>query len=282
MSFHRQPNTFVNVVSLNVSKLERSLDYYEKIIGFQIMEKNARKAILTADGETPLVILEQPDEPLPKAAHQPGLYHFAILLPTRANLGAFLQHIIEKKVQLGASDHIVSEALYLSDPDGNGIEVYADRPPLVWQSESGKIRMSTDPLQVESLLKEAKGSWNGLPVGTMMGHIHLHVTNLDEAKRFYCDGLGFDVVYSYPQALFMSTGGYHHHIAVNTWNRATEAKFCENQVGLQSFSILYPCEEARKEAIVNLQNFEYSVNQDGNNYRTEDPSGNQIQLNTLN
>lgn len=278
MGFHREPNTFVNVVSLKVSQLERSLDYYEQIIGFQIMEKIARKAVLTADGKTPLVMLEQPDEPLPRDAHQPGLYHFAILLPTRAHLGSFLRHIIEERVQLGASDHIVSEALYLSDPDGNGIEVYADRPKSFWQLESGRIRMSTDPLQAESLLAEAEDTWNGLPAGTIMGHIHLHVTNLEKAKQFYCDGLGFDVVFHYPQALFMSTGGYHHHIAANTWNRASETKFLENQVGLQWFSVLFPSEEVRMNAIDNLIRLGFSVIDEGKNYYTNDPSGNQIQL----
>lgn len=278
MGFHSGPNTFVDVVSLKVSQLERSLDYYETIIGFRVLEKSEQKAVLTADGKTPLVILEQPNVPLPKDAHQPGLYHFAILLPTRADLGAFLQHIIEKRVQLGASDHIVSEALYLSDPDGNGIEVYADRPASHWQLGAGKIRMATEPLQAESVLAEAKETWNKLPAGTIMGHIHLHVTNLDATKQFYCDGLGFDVVYHYPQALFMSTGGYHHHIAANTWNRAADASPSENQVGLQWFSVLFPSDEARMNAIETLQNLGYSVNEAGNHYHTEDPSGNRIQL----
>src|SRR5690606_38163681 len=125
----------------------------------------------------------------------------------------------------------VSEAIYLNDPDGNGIEVYADRPKSYWQLGDGRIRMSTEPLNARSLLAEAKDKWVGLPSGTIMGHIHLHAVNLEKSKQFYCDGLGFDVVYYYPQAVFMSTGGYHHHVAINTWNRAIEEKPQKNQVG---------------------------------------------------
>lgn len=141
--------------------------------------------------------------------------------------------------------------------------------------------MTTDQLQAESLLAEAKETWNGLPPGTIMGHIHLHVSDLEKARQFYCDGLGFDVVFEFPQqALFMSTGGYHHHIAVNTWNRASATKPSENQVGLQWFSILLPSEETRKQVIDNLQRLGFSVKQEGHHYLTEDPSGNSIQLHT--
>ncbi len=279
MNFHQKPNTFVTFVSLTVSDLERSLDYYENIIGFQTIEKSAREAVLAVDGKTPLVKLEQPDDPIPKGAHQPGLYHFAILLPTRADLGSFLKHIIEKNVRIGASDHIVSEAIYLSDPDGNGIEVYADRPASVWQAESGTIRMSTDPLDAASLLAEAEKPWEGMPAETVMGHIHLHVVDLKTTEQFYCKGLGFDVVFHYPQALFMSTGGYHHHIAANTWNHAREMNAKPlNQVGLQWFSVVFPSEEAREEAINNLQALGYSVEPAGNGFRTNDPSGNELRL----
>lgn len=278
MNFHKPPNTFVDIVSLKVSKLERSLAYYNEIIGFQIMKKTDRSAVLTADGHTPLVLLEQPEQPLPKSARHPGLYHFALLLPTRAHLGAFLRHIMKERVPIGASDHIVSEAIYLSDPDGNGIEVYADRPVSLWQTEFGKIRMSTDPLQTESLLSEAEDEWNGLPSRTIMGHIHLHVSNLEKAQQFYCDGLGFEVVYHYPQALFMSTGGYHHHIAVNTWNFASQEKPLKNQVGLDWFSIVFPSNDARQHAIENLQQLGFSAAKKDAVYVVEDPSGNCVYL----
>lgn len=278
MEFHMHPNTFVDVVSLKVSDLERSLDYYQNIIGFQILDKTDTTATLTADGKTPLVILEQPEQPIPRNERHAGLYHFAILLPTRAELGAFLKHVLNEGVPLGASDHIVSEAIYLTDPDGNGIEVYADRPKSYWQLGNGNIQMSTEPLQAESLLAEAKESWNGLPNGTIMGHIHLHVINIEKAKQFYCDALGFDVVYYYPQALFMSTGGYHHHIAINTWNRAIEEKPPKNQVGLDWFSIVFPNEEARQRAILNLEQMGYAVWKKDNIFITEDPANNRVLL----
>lgn len=278
MGFHTKPNTFVDVVSLKVSQLDRSLDYYQNIIGFQILEKTDTTAALTADGKTPLVILEQPEHPIPRNARHAGLYHFAILLPTRAHLGAFLKHVVNAGVPLGASDHIVSEAIYLNDPDGNGIEVYADRPKSYWQLGDGRIQMSTEPLQAESLLAEAAEEWNGLPVGTIMGHIHLHVINIEQAKQFYCDGLGFDVVFYYPQALFMSTGGYHHHVAINTWNRAMEEKPETNQVGLNWFSIVYPSEEARQKTVVNLEQLGYTVTKKNDMFVAEDPSNNCIHL----
>lgn len=280
MGFHSQANTFVDMVRLKVSQLERSLVFYKEVLGFQCYRKSPREAVLTANGTTPLVKLEQLDQPMPRGMQRPGLYHFALLVPTRADLGAFLQHSLEEKIRLGASDHIVSEALYLADPDGNGIEVYADRPASAWQLESGKIRMATDPLNTESLLAAAEEKWKGLPPATRMGHIHLQVTNLEKVQQFYCDGLGFDVVYEYPQALFMSTGGYHHHIAVNTWNDASkEDTPNENEVGLQSFSVRFPSDEARNNAVERLRNLRFVVHENEHNYVTEDPSGNQIQLN---
>ena len=272
MEFHTKPNTYVDIVSLKVSDLERSLDYYQNIIGFQVLEKTDATAVLTADGKTPLVLLERPEDPIPRNERHAGLYHFAILLPTRSDLGAFLKHVLDKRVPLGASDHIVSEAIYLNDPDGNGIEVYADRPKSDWQLGDGRIQMATEPIRAKSLLAEAKDKWVGLPSGTIMGHIHLHVVNLEESKQFYCDGLGFDVVYYYPQAVFMSTGGYHHHVAINTWNRAIDEKPQKNQVGLDWFSIVYPDEEARKQAVANLEKLGYAVTKKDDAFVVFDPS----------
>lgn len=272
MKFHIKPNTYVGVVSLKVSDLERSLDYYQNIIGFQILDKTDTTASLTADGKTPLVLLERPENPIPKNERHAGLYHFAILLPSRADLGAFLNHVLNKGVPLGASDHIVSEAIYLNDPDGNGIEVYADRPKSYWQLGDGRIQMATEPLNARSLLAEAKDKWVGLPSGTIMGHIHLHAVNLEKSKQFYCDGLGFDVVYYYPQAVFMSTGGYHHHVAINTWNRAIEEKPQKNQVGLDWFSVVYPSGTAREQAVTNLEKLGYAVTKKDDIFVVEDPS----------
>lgn len=278
MDFHRKPNTFVASAHIKISELERSLAYYQDVIGFQVLEKSKDQAILTADGETPLLTIEQPGNVVPRELNKPGLYHFALLLPNRPQLAAFLQHITDLGIQYGASDPIVSEALYLSDPDGNGIEVYVDRPPSHWRDKHNNIMMATISINRESLLAEKNETWGGLPENTLMGHIHLHVSDLDKAAHFYRDGLGFDIVFKYDQALFMSTGGYHHHIAVNTWNRASDTKPHANSVGLQSYTIQYPSDEDRKKAVENLQTLGISVQKVECFYITEDPSGNRIHL----
>ena len=200
------------------------------------MKKNADKVVLTADGKTPLLIIEQPENVTPKEPHRSGLYHFALLLPKRADLGAIIKHFMQHNVRIGASDHLVSEALYLSDPDGNGIEIYTDRDPSVWSWENGKVAMSTDPLDGESIIAESAGqTWDGLPAGTVMGHVHLHVAHLPETEKFY-NALGFEVVTNYPQALFMSNGKYHHHIGLNTWNGEGAPRPSDRECGT---SIIY-------------------------------------------
>lgn len=154
-----------------------------------------------------------------------GLFHFAILLPDRPSLASALAHLNEQRVPLGMSDHLVSEALYLNDPDGLGIEIYRDRPRGEWTHDGSELAMATDPLDVEGLLKTpGAGPWTGMPAGTAMGHMHLHVGDLARAEQFYRDTIGFDVtVRRYPGALFMSAGGYHHHLGTNTWARGAPA-----------------------------------------------------------
>ena len=177
--------------------------------------------MLGARGEEgPLVVLRERSGAAPVPRHgRLGLYHFAILLPSRAELGRFLRRLAELGVRAGASDHFVSEALYLSDPDGLGIEVYADRPRDQWEADGREIRMATVPLNAAELVAEAgEERWDGMLAGTVMGHLHLHVGDLVEAEAFYHRALGLDkVVWSYPGALFLSAGGYHHHLGMNTW-----------------------------------------------------------------
>ena len=185
MNFHEKPLIYTGEVHLNVTNLEKSVQYYKEVIGFKVLEEKADKVVLTADGKKPLLIIEQPENITPKEPHRSGLYHFALLLPERADLGAIIKHFVQHNVRLGASDHLVSEALYLSDPDGNGIEIYTDRPPSVWSWENGQVAMSTDPLDGESIIAESGGrTWEGLPDGTVMGHVHLHVAHLPETETF--------------------------------------------------------------------------------------------------
>lgn len=212
--------TRVGTVRLQVADLTRSLAWYQRVLGFEVV-RDQQSAALRIPGQADVLIElhEHPGAaPVPRRGRL-GLYHFAILLPDRASLGAFLRHLSVIGERAGMSDHFVSEATYLSDPDGLGIEVYADRPRSSWRSEGGQLVMATEPLDVESLLSVAEPEpWAGLPRGTTIGHVHLFVDDLDAAAGFYHAGLGLDkTVWSYPGALFMSAGGYHHHLATNTW-----------------------------------------------------------------
>lgn len=280
MNFHGYPNTFVAEVNVNVENLERSLTFYQEIIGFQILERTDRKAKLTADGKTTLLSLEQPENVISKQPQTTGLYHFALLLPERSDLGKVLQHFIQLNVPLGASDHYVSEALYLNDPDGNGIEIYADRPSSKWDWKNGQVEMATVQLDAQSVLEAANDDkWQGLPSKTVMGHIHLHVSELVKTEDFYVNGLGFEVVTRYgQQALFISTGKYHHHIGLNTWAGVGAPPAPNHSVGLNWYSLVLPSEEERKKVIAQLKKMDASVKEENGTYLTADPSGNRIQL----
>ncbi|PID00274.1 VOC family protein [Sporosarcina sp. P29] len=277
-NFHQRPNIFVGQVNINVTNLNSSLEFYQKVIGFQILEQTDRKAILTADGKIGLLTIEQPVDVLPKEKGKTGLFHFALLLPTRADLSVFLRHLSETGLRFGASDHLVSEALYITDPDGNGIEVYIDRLAIEWTWSNGEVKMVSDPLDVESLLAVSDMDWDGLPADTVMGHVHLHVADLQKAEEFYTKGLGFTVVSHYPQAVFISTGDYHHHIALNTWQGVGASKPRENSVGINWYTLTFPNEEAIAKVIEQLQHLGASYIVEDGLFVIEDPSGNKIQL----
>lgn len=280
MNFHHEPITFVGQVNLKVQNLERSLAFYKEVIGFKVLAQTDRSANLTADGKTVLLSIEQPNNVVPKQGRTTGLYHYALLLPKRSDLAKIVRHFLEIGLQFGSSDHLVSEALYLSDPDGNGIEIYIDRDPSEWVWENGKVDMAVDPLNFPDLLAEGKQqSWKGLPAGTVMGHIHLHVSELKKTEEFYIKGLGFEVVNRYgAQALFISDGKYHHHIGLNTWNGVGAPTPAPNSVGLESFTLILANEEKRNELIAQLKNIGASVTEEKGSFVTTDPSGNRIYL----
>jgi catechol 2,3-dioxygenase len=280
-NFHRKPNVYVSQVNLRVEDLQRSLKFYQDIIGFQILTQTPTKAELTADGKTTLLTIEQPEMVFARQPRTTGLYHYALLLPNRSELGKVLTHFLQVGYPLqGGSDHLVSEALYLADPDGNGIEIYIDRPAVTWDWNNGEVLMATDPIDAEGLLAEGKGEpWSHLPPETVMGHIHLHVAEFEKVKEFYCNGLGFEVVCRYGnQALFISTGGYHHHIGLNTWNGMGAPKPQANSVGLIQYSLVFPSDEERSNAKERLVKLGYKVVNDERAFSTEDPSGNAIRL----
>nr|WP_263324043.1 VOC family protein [Neobacillus sp. Marseille-Q6967] len=276
--FHQEPNIYVGEVSIKVKNLEKSLAFYKEMIGFQVLKKTDQKAVLTTNGKTALLTLEQPENVISKPERTAGLYHFAILLPTRADLSVFLRHIVQKGYPLGAADHYVSEALYLNDPDGNGIEVYRDRPSKEWTWKNGLVDMATEQLDGNGILAESDAVWTGLPAGTLMGHIHLHVGDLKKAEEFYTRGLGFEIVSYYPQAVFLSTGKYHHHIAINTWQGAGAPTPPENSVGLSWYTLVFPSETERDNAVKQLQQVGAPIRNEEGHIETKDPSGNRIRL----
>jgi catechol 2,3-dioxygenase len=228
-------------VSLTVSDLDRSVSFYRDVLGFEGERREGRSSHLAPPGGRVLIELHELTTAVPKPRRSTGLYHFAILVPSRTALGRSLHRLAEQRWPLtGASDHLVSEALYLNDPDGLGIEIYRDRPRESWATVDGQVAMATEPLDLQALLEEAGdgASWSGLEAATVMGHVHLHVPHLDAAEAFYCGRVGFEPTQrSYPGALFVAAGGYHHHLGLNTWTGIGAPPPPEHAVGLRSFTV---------------------------------------------
>ncbi|NGZ75577.1 VOC family protein [Saccharibacillus alkalitolerans] len=279
-SYRIHPEAHMGRVQLKVSQIERSIRFYGEVIGLKLIAQTDKTAEFGVKGSGVLLGLEETEDAriLPPQSVS-GLYHFAILLPSREALGTALRHLAGSGVAIGQGDHLVSEAFYLDDPDGNGIEIYADRPRSQWQKDAnGEYVMATDPVDVESLLQLA-GEWNGLPEGTVIGHVHLHVGNLPEARRFYVDGLGFDVMLHFGgAALFVSAGGYHHHMGLNTWAGVGAPAAPANAVGLRYFTIVYPNIEERDRAAGALREAGFDVEDTPEGPSALDPFGSRAVL----
>jgi catechol 2,3-dioxygenase len=231
----------IGAVRLVVADLERAVGYYERVIGLRTLERDGNVVRLGAG--TPLVELEgDPDAP-PRPARSTGLFHLAILVPARADLARAVRRVVEAGERFtGASDHFVSEALYLRDPEGNGIELYADRPRETWEWVGGELKMGTVALDLDDLMRtEPPGTDPGMPEGTIIGHVHLQVADVPSAEAFYAGELNLDVtVRSYPGALFLSRDGYHHHIGANTWASAGAPPPPPGARGLSWFELALP------------------------------------------
>ena len=271
--------TRMGPVELTVSDLERSLDYYRDAIGLGVREQGAGRASLGGDSD--LLVLEEVPGAQP-APRNTGLFHFALLVPERRDLATWLAHAIREEVPLtGVSDHFVSEALYLRDPDEHGIEIYADRPRELWEGQVA--RMTTEPLDLENLLGELADPetepFEGLPGGTAMGHVHLQVAEIPETLRFYRDLLGFDLMASYgSQAAFLSAGGYHHHLGANTWNSAGAAPPPEGSAALRRATIVLPDSETRDEVVRRVAEAGQEPEDTPEGPVVRDPSGNRLLL----
>jgi catechol 2,3-dioxygenase len=279
--------TRLGPVRLQVADLGRSLAFYQEVLGLRTLKSKATGALLAAEGvNTPLVELRERAgaRPAPRRGRL-GLYHFAILLPDRASLGRFLRHVGEIGTRIGSADHLVSESLYLQDPDNLGIEVYADRPRSAWRRVGRELMMATDPIDVAGLL-DAAGDvpWTSMPSATTMGHVHLHVGDLERAAAFYSEGLGFDrMVWHYPGALFLAAGGYHHHLGTNTWAGSSAEPARDDEARLLEWAIELPDPAAVAAAEESLTASGYSpVTELASGQRPElvarDPWGTQVRL----
>ena len=271
-------------VTLQVSDLERSIQYYELILGLTLIRRTDGVADLgTVDGTTVLVSLREKKGVRP-VSHPPllGLYHFAILVPDRAALGRFVAHLADLHIKVGAADHLVSEALYLHDSDGLGIEVYADRPRETWETVDGQLRMTSDPLDFKGLIKAGgEVPWAGMPAGTRMGHVHLHVGDLDRASRFYSGALGLERrVWSYPGALFLAADGYHHHLGLNTWAGPSARVASGDDAKLLEWRMALDSPAAVSAVAARIADDGYSVSRVGDDQLIEDPWGTRLRLTT--
>jgi catechol 2,3-dioxygenase len=282
--FRLPDDAAIGYAHLRIPDLQRSLGFYQQILGLVLIDQDERTARLSATSAGPLLVcLDQLANASPKPPRTTGLYHVAIRLPSRPALARLLTRLLEQRYPLqGASDHLVSEAIYLADPDGIGLELYADRPRQQWPVVDGIVSMATDPLDVRGLLATASNEpWQGIDPGTDIGHVHLQVSDLGRAEAFYCGILGFEVTQrDYPGALFVSAGGYHHHIGLNTWGTRGVPPPPPDAVGLIDFSVKMDDPAVRLEIQARLDYAGVPVeitDDDGKSpIMTHDPDGNGV------
>lgn len=266
--------TTIGKTTLGVANLDKMVRYYENVIGLTLLKKDANSAEMGL-GETAVLHLEsRPNGKQHKNAT--GLYHLAILVPGRADLGQWLRHYIQTQQRMidGAGDHLVSEALYLTDPEGNGLEIYRDRPRESWEYEGNQIKMATLAVDLPAVVAAAHPTqFTGMAQGTIIGHIHLQVHNIDEATNFYTHVLGFSYMTGYPEASFLSAGGYHHHIGANIWHSHGASPPPRGSLGLIRYEIQLPGSEGIAGLLTHLKTVGYPVQINNERITMTDPSG---------
>ncbi|MBP3953608.1 VOC family protein [Bacillus suaedae] len=267
-------------VELQVSNLEQSLTFYQELIGFRVLEKGENTAKLTTDGVVPQLLLREEEDFVERPFRSTGLYHFAIVVPTRQDLALSLMNLVKSGYPLqGASDHQYSEAVYLADPDNNGIELYVDRDSAQWESDGhGGYVGGTSALDADNLFAEIKeNTWNGLPSGTRLGHMHLQVSDIEESETFYVEALGLNIVAKDTHMLFVSKDAYHHHIGMNIWSGKDLPAPPKHALGLKYFTLHFT-EDEYDYAKRNLNRLGFKYSEDNKEMSVEDPSGNTIKI----
>jgi catechol 2,3-dioxygenase len=275
------PETHIGHVHLTIADLKRSLEFYQQVLGFQVHEQKGGYARLGAGGPDLLLLTENP-KAKPAPGHT-GLYHFAVLMPSRVQLGHSLNRLIETQYPIqGAADHLVSEAIYLPDPDGNGIELYRDRPREDWpRLGDGSLQMANAPLDYRGIHEsrlEIGETWDGLHPDTTIGHMHLHVADIPKAEAFYIGILGFERMVGWHNATFLSAGGYHHHLGANTWGTEGAPPPPPDSIGLREFAIQLPTSEAVNEIAERARSAGLTPNEQEAGLLIQDPSQNSILL----
>lgn len=275
---HTKP-TYVQSIDLIVRDLEVMRNYYQEVIGLNMIESSTNGATLGV-GQCPMLTLELDGKARIPKSKTAGLFHIAFLLPTRQDLAHYYKHCLERAIPLsGQADHLVSEALYLTDPEGNGIEIYADRKPEEWLFDADGVVMDTIPLNTKSLLSLApKETWQKMPIGSCVGHLHLQVGNIAEAENFFTQVMNLKLMEQVPGASFFASGDYHHHIATNIWNMNSSLPRQNNMSGLKQYSLYFREDEELQKVLKQLDNLQIPVANTLTGKSLKDPWGIELRL----
>lgn len=283
-NYHTNEIPHIKNVQIKVSNLRRSIDFYTNVLGLSILNQNTNEAQLGNSKGDSLIDLIELKEAKARPQRFAGLYHVALLVPSRKALAMLVQHFIELKIPVqGASDHGISEAIYLADPDGNGIEIASDTPDDTWPWINGKLDIlgKNGPMDVDAVLQSNpnKEAFVNMEADTIVGHLHLHASELEKSKQFYTEILGMDVVIDLPNsALFMSYAGYHHHIALNLWNGRNVPQAPTNAPGLALARLHVPTLELLNQIEQKLIQMQYPHTKKDQTLYVLDPSGNPFEL----